>query len=108
MSLLEVKNISVRFGGLVALNDVSFAVDEGTIFACIGPNGAGKSTIYNCINGFVRPERGEIRLGGMELTRLAPDFIEHGRKRVSRYVKVDSLIDRIFEGLQKAGLDGIS
>ena len=60
-SLLEIRNVSVRFGGLRALSDVSFSVDEGEIFGLIGPNGAGKTTLFNCISGLIAPDSGTIR-----------------------------------------------
>ena len=55
MSLFEVKNITVAFGGVKALNDVSFGVDKGEIFTIIGPNGAGKSTLFNVISRIYEP-----------------------------------------------------
>lgn len=61
-SLLEVKDLTVRFGGIVALNDVSFTVEKGSITALIGPNGAGKTTVFNCITGFYRASAGSIFL----------------------------------------------
>lgn len=66
---LEVDAITVRFGGIVALDDVSFTVRPGTIHALIGPNGAGKSTCFNAITGIYRLASGTIRLGDVDLTR---------------------------------------
>lgn len=60
MSLLEVKNISKRFGGLQAVKDVSFGVEQGSIKAVIGPNGAGKTTLFNLVSGFLSPDSGAI------------------------------------------------
>jgi branched-chain amino acid transport system ATP-binding protein len=71
-ALLEVEDLSLRFGGVHALDDVSFQVRRGELFAVIGPNGAGKTSIFNCLNGVYRPQRGSIRLDGEELTRRAP------------------------------------
>jgi branched-chain amino acid transport system ATP-binding protein len=60
--LLEVEHLTMRFGGLVAINDLSFTVGEGDITALIGPNGAGKTTVFNCITGFYKPTEGRIAL----------------------------------------------
>ena len=60
MALFEVKNLSIAFGGLKALDDISFAVEKGEIYAIIGPNGAGKTTLFNCINGIYPPGSGQI------------------------------------------------
>jgi len=72
MSLLEVTDLAVHFGGVKAVDGVSFQVEEGEVFSIIGPNGAGKSTIFNLISRFYEPTRGKIRFGGAELTALAP------------------------------------
>ncbi|WP_448005559.1 ABC transporter ATP-binding protein [Agromyces bauzanensis] len=65
--LLRCQSVTKRFGGLRALHDVSFDVPEGSIVGLIGPNGAGKTTLFNCISGFLRPDHGEISLGGRSL-----------------------------------------
>ncbi|MDQ7070679.1 MAG: ABC transporter ATP-binding protein [Rhodobacterales bacterium] len=70
MSLLELENVTLRFGGLVAVNDVSFSVDEGEVFALVGPNGAGKSTIFNLISRFYDPAEGDIRFDGKSILSL--------------------------------------
>ena len=62
MSLLKVEHLTMRFGGLVAVNDVSFQVERRKITAMIGPNGAGKTTVFNCLTGFYRPTVGMLRL----------------------------------------------
>ncbi len=72
MSFLEVKDLSISFGGLRALNRVSFSVEERSIYSIIGPNGAGKTTIFNCISGLYRPDSGRIILQGKDITRLKP------------------------------------
>jgi len=66
---LSVQNISLSFGGNLALNDVSFDVYAGEILAIIGPNGAGKTSLLNCINGFYRPDAGRIIFEGLDITR---------------------------------------
>jgi branched-chain amino acid transport system ATP-binding protein len=69
--LLEATGISLRFGGVQAITDVSFTVNQGELFAIIGPNGAGKTSIFNCINGVYRPQEGSILLDGTQLVGLA-------------------------------------
>lgn len=71
MPLLDVANLSIHFGGLTALIDCSFNVEEGEIFSLIGPNGAGKTTVFNIINGVYKPDRGRIFFDGINITRLA-------------------------------------
>ena len=60
MSILEVRNLTVNFGGILAVNEVSFTVDKGEVYSIIGPNGAGKTTIFNCLNGIYKPNSGNI------------------------------------------------
>ncbi|WP_313530749.1 ATP-binding cassette domain-containing protein [Shinella sp.] len=66
MPLLEVRNVTMRFGGIVANRNVSFAVEPGGVTALIGPNGAGKTTMFNCITGFYRASEGQILLNGRD------------------------------------------
>ncbi|HSB19821.1 MAG TPA: ABC transporter ATP-binding protein [Anaeromyxobacteraceae bacterium] len=73
--LLEVEGLTKRFGGLVANEDVSFAVGEGEIVGLIGPNGAGKTTVFNSLAGFFAPSSGEIRLGGLPIAGLPPEAV---------------------------------
>lgn len=75
MALLEVERLSVAFGGLAALSEVSLTVPEGTIYAIIGPNGAGKTTLLNTIAGYVRPGSGFVRVNGRDVTGLPPHAI---------------------------------
>jgi branched-chain amino acid transport system ATP-binding protein len=72
---LEFKDINLSFGGIKALDQVSFDVKKGEIFAIIGPNGAGKTCTLNCISGFYKPEKGEIYFEGHKITRQRPDKI---------------------------------
>jgi branched-chain amino acid transport system ATP-binding protein len=67
LALLEVHNVGVRFGGVVALDDLSFDVDQGTICALIGPNGAGKTTLFNVLSRLYQPTNGGVRFDGTEL-----------------------------------------
>jgi branched-chain amino acid transport system ATP-binding protein len=80
--LFSVDRLSISFGGLVAVDRVSFDVKRGTIFSIIGPNGAGKTTIFNCINGLYKPNSGAILFKGEEITGLKPDKV--ARKGIAR------------------------
>jgi branched-chain amino acid transport system ATP-binding protein len=70
--LLAVENVSLSFGGVKAIRDVSFDIRKGEIFAIIGPNGAGKTSMLNCINGFYRPQEGYITYKGERRARMRP------------------------------------
>jgi branched-chain amino acid transport system ATP-binding protein len=74
MKLLEVKQVSKQFGGLVANQDVSFSVDTGQVVGLIGPNGAGKTTMFNCVAGYFAPTSGSIMLGGRDIAGLPPEI----------------------------------
>jgi branched-chain amino acid transport system ATP-binding protein len=73
--LLEVENLAVHIGGLVAIADMSFEVPAGQVISLIGPNGAGKTTAFNVITGYMQPTRGRIRFLGQDLAGLAPERI---------------------------------
>lgn len=75
MSLLDVSNITVRFGGITALNDLSFTIEEGQICALIGPNGAGKTTLFNVVSRVYDPTEGSVTFDGADLLSLAPHAI---------------------------------
>lgn len=77
MSILTAKNVTKRFGGLVAVNSFDFEIPEHTIVSIIGPNGAGKTTFFNCITGFGKIDEGEISFKGTPIHRLRPDQITH-------------------------------
>jgi branched-chain amino acid transport system ATP-binding protein len=68
--MLDVKNISMFFGGLAAISDVSFTVNKGEILALIGPNGAGKTTLFNVVSGFYKPSRGEVFFNGTKISDM--------------------------------------
>jgi branched-chain amino acid transport system ATP-binding protein len=70
---LKIDNLLLSFGGVFALNDVSMDVKDNEILAVIGPNGAGKTALLNCINGFYKPQKGEIVYNGQKITRMRPD-----------------------------------
>ena len=75
MPLLEIDNLSIQFGGLVALDGVSFEVEAGTIMGLIGPNGAGKTTVFNCMTGVYEPTAGSITFEGHDLLQMQPHQI---------------------------------
>jgi branched-chain amino acid transport system ATP-binding protein len=87
--LLEIVDVGIRFGGLAALNGVSFAVAPQEIVGLIGPNGAGKTTLFNVITGLLRPTRGAIRFKGEDITGLPSHIICHrGIARTFQLVRV--------------------
>lgn len=75
--LLSVNHLSMRFGGLLAVNDVFLDLYQGEIVSLIGPNGAGKTTIFNCLTGFYKPSNGSIMLKGQQLAGLSGHQIAH-------------------------------
>jgi branched-chain amino acid transport system ATP-binding protein len=75
MALLEIQHLSKFFGGLAANADVSFSVEKGAVVGLIGPNGAGKTTLFDCVTGFHRPDRGEVRFRGVRLNGKSPDEV---------------------------------
>jgi branched-chain amino acid transport system ATP-binding protein len=85
--MLQVEHLSMKFGGLMAINDLSFEAYEGDITALIGPNGAGKTTVFNCITGFYKPTMGMIRFEGDKKTfqlEQMPDFKITAHAKVAR------------------------
>ena len=92
-SVLEVKNISLSFGGVKAITDISFDVFEHEIRALIGPNGAGKSSLLNCINGIYKPQEGQILFKGEVLDKITPNII--AQKGISRTFQNLALFKRM-------------
>jgi branched-chain amino acid transport system ATP-binding protein len=87
-ALLEVRGVSRFFGGLAALDDVSFSVEPGEILGLIGPNGAGKTTMFNVVNGFYHPSQGEVFFKGQRISGLKPHQIcQRGLARTFQVVK---------------------
>jgi branched-chain amino acid transport system ATP-binding protein len=93
MSLLSVKDVTKRFGGLTAVDTVSFEVHEGTIKALIGPNGAGKSTLFNALTGFERPDSGSVIFDGAEMIGRPPRLVV--RAGLARTFQNTQLFDRM-------------
>jgi len=89
MSLLSVRNVTLRFGGITALEDVSFDVEEGTTAGLIGPNGAGKTTTFNVITRLYRLDDGDVLMDGRSLLRTPPSrVIRHGISRTFQNVEL--------------------
>ena len=75
MTILSVKDVSIAFGGVKAIDGVSFAVEPGRIFSIIGPNGAGKTTLFNVVSGIYEASHGRVDLDGHDVTAMAPDAL---------------------------------
>jgi len=72
VSLLEIRDVTLKFGGVTAVNNLSLTVEAGQVFALVGPNGAGKSTVFNLVSRFYTPVSGSIRFDGQDVLKLAP------------------------------------
>jgi branched-chain amino acid transport system ATP-binding protein len=89
MALLEIQNLSKRFGGLQAVKDVSFSVTEGSIKAVIGPNGAGKTTLFNLVSGFLPPDAGIIVYNDERIQGLRPhEIARFGLSRTFQHIRL--------------------
>jgi branched-chain amino acid transport system ATP-binding protein len=104
---LSVEHIAVHFGGLVAIADMSFVVNQGEVVSLIGPNGAGKTTAFNVITGFLRPTKGEVRYRGNSLSRLKPHEVTslglaRTFQRTSVFQNV-SVFENVMIGLHRRG-----
>jgi branched-chain amino acid transport system ATP-binding protein len=89
-SVLSTEGLTIRFGGLTALNNVNFDVRRGEIRAIIGPNGAGKSTFFNCLTGVLRPTSGRILFNGNDITGLPPNLIS--RQGIARSYQITNIL----------------
>lgn len=102
MTLLKVQNLTKRFGGLVAVHDLSLNVDKGEILGMIGPNGAGKTTAFNMISGYYQPTEGQVTFNGENITGFRPDLINKlGLARTFQVVKPFpqlSVLDNVMVG----------
>ncbi len=88
--ILETQGLTVRFGGLTALDNINFAVMPNELRAVIGPNGAGKSTFFNCLTGVLRPSAGRIRFNGEDVTGLSPDRVS--QKGIARSYQITNIL----------------
>lgn len=108
---LSVQHVAVRFGGLIALSDMNFTVDEGEIVSLIGPNGAGKTTAFNVITGFLDPTHGAVSYRGTALNGLRPQQIaDLGLIRTFQRTSVfpnDTVYDNLLIGLHRRGRVGL-
>ena len=110
--VLEARGVTVRFGGVAALTDVTLSVEPGRVTGLIGPNGAGKTTLFNVITGLQRPDRGDVLIDGTDVTRYGP----HRRSRLGlarTFQRLElfgtlSAADNVRVGLQAAGRHGHS
>jgi branched-chain amino acid transport system ATP-binding protein len=102
MTGLQISNLTKSFGGIIALDDVSFDARPGEIMGLIGPNGAGKTTVFNCISRLYDPDRGSIKFDGHELVRLsAPEVVHVGIARTFQNVELFrtmSVVDNLLVG----------
>ncbi len=102
MSLLEIKEVTKRFGGLVAVDTVSFDIPEGSVFGLIGPNGAGKTTVFNLITGNYKVDNGRIVFAGAEITnRLTHRIVKLGIARTFQTIRLFanmSLMENVLAG----------
>ena len=110
MAILEVKNVSQEFGGLLALDRLSMAVEKGEIFGLIGPNGAGKTTLFNLITGIYRPSSGEVlfegrRIGGFKPHRIAEAGIGRTFQNIRLFKKLSAL-DNVRVGMHSVSKAG--
>jgi len=102
MAILTLDHITVRFGGLTAVSDLSFEVEQGEIVGLIGPNGAGKTTVFNTITGVYRPTHGRVSFNGEDITALRPDLItSRGIARTFQNIRLFSdlsVLDNVMVG----------
>jgi branched-chain amino acid transport system ATP-binding protein len=112
MSLLALDAVSVSFGGVAAVRDVTLRVEPGEIRGLIGPNGAGKTSLINAITGIVRPDKGAIAFGDDEITALAPDIISaRGIGRTFQHVELfreGTVLDNVLTGFYRHHVYGVA
>lgn len=110
-ALLEVENVTMRFGGLVAVDDISFTLDKGTVLAVIGPNGAGKSTLFNVITGVYTPTAGRVKFSGADITGMPSyEVVKLGIARTfqsSRLFSDLSVLDNVIIGMHTRTKSGV-
>jgi branched-chain amino acid transport system ATP-binding protein len=109
--MLVVEHLSVAFGGVRAIDDVSLTVAPGLVFSIIGPNGAGKTTLFNVISGLYQPEWGRVRLAGEDVTALAPeDLARRGLSRTFQNLQIFfrmSVLENVMVGRHRHEMTGM-
>jgi branched-chain amino acid transport system permease protein len=109
--LLEVRGLTMRFGGLLALDDVTFTVGRGEVLGVIGPNGAGKTTVFNCVTGVIRPTTGQVALGGGLLVGRRPhEVVRRGMARTFQGARLFgdmSVVDNVLAGMDSRLRSGV-
>ena len=104
MSLLTIEGLFVHFGGVAAVDNVSFDLRQGEILGLIGPNGSGKTTVLNLLSGFLAPDSGCVRMGGKDITRMsAARLAQHGVLRMFQMTRVFTRMSA-FDNLLTAGM----
>lgn len=93
MKLLELRNVTKRFGGLIAVNSVNMSIEKGKIVGLIGPNGAGKTTLFNCIAGYYQPDSGEIWFDGIRIDGMKPHEI--CIKKLTRTFQIVKILNKL-------------
>ncbi len=108
---LSIEHVTVHFGGLVAISDMSFTVGEGELVSLIGPNGAGKTTAFNVVTGFLSPTQGEVRYRGISLNRLKSHQVANlGLVRTFQKTSVfgaNTVFDNVLIGLHRHGTSSV-
>ena len=103
-NILEATNVTKRFGGLVAVNNLTYSIPKGSIVSIIGPNGAGKTTFFNCITGFYKIDEGEFDFDGQSIKGKSPDQItKMGIARTYQNIRLFahmSAIENILAGME--------
>ena len=109
--ILEVSNLTMRFSGITAIEDLSFSIDKGSVTSLIGPNGAGKTSAFNCMTGFYRATAGDIRFNGESLIRLKPYQITYkGIVRTFQNVRLFknmTVLENVMSGAHSVSKQGV-
>ncbi len=110
-ALLAVENVTMRFGGLVALDNITFFMEKGSVLAVIGPNGAGKSTLFNVVTGVYRPTAGRVKFDGVDITGMPThEVVRRGVARTfqsSRLFRDLSVLDNVIVGMHTRASAGV-